>query len=162
LEKLDTIPGATSHNDNQPNQRSRKYDDYICTRTRSKAGPYIDQYVGNRTRSKVYFAYNSDIQGNLFPLYDAVNFQNKINISNNKEVDLQLGVTECNVYQTVLVHPKSQSQLEHLRQLHILDKAEGDKSWEYVKALKYSEEKDSNNSIQHKCLIEWNDLNKSH
>jgi hypothetical protein len=81
-------------------------------------------------------------QGDFFSLYDAVNFQNKINISNNNEVDLQLGVTECNVYQTALVHPKSQSHLEHLHQLHILDKAEDDKSWECVKILKYSEEKD--------------------
>jgi hypothetical protein len=77
--------------------------------------------------SKVHVAYKSDIQGDFFPLYDAIDFQNKINISNNKEVDMQLGVTEFHVYQTASVYPKSQSQLEHLRQLHILDKAEDDK-----------------------------------
>jgi uncharacterized protein YwgA len=60
----------------------------------------------------------------------------KNNISNEKEIDLQLGVTECNVYKTALVHPKSQSQLEHLGQLRILDKVEDDKSWECVKILK--------------------------
>jgi hypothetical protein len=70
-------------------------------------------------------------------------------------------VTEFNVYQTALVHPKSQSQLEHLRQLHTLDKVEDEKIWECIKILKYSEDKDSNHSFQHKCLVEWNDLNKS-
>jgi hypothetical protein len=98
----------------------------------------MDRCVGNRTRSKVHVAYNSDIQGNFFALYNAVHFQNKINISNNKQVDWQLEVTECNVYQTALIHPKPQSQLEHLRQLHILDKVEDDKSWECVKILEYS------------------------
>jgi hypothetical protein len=60
-----------------------------------------------------------------------------------------------------LIHPKSQSQLEQLCQLHILDKVEDDKTWECVKILKYSEEKDLINSVQHKCLVESNDLNKS-
>jgi hypothetical protein len=59
-----------------------------------------------------------------------------------------------------LIHPNSQSQLEYLRQLHILDKAEDEKSWECVKILNYSEEKDSSNSVQYKCQGEWNDLNK--
>jgi hypothetical protein len=127
LEKLDTIPCATTRSYNQPKQRSRKSNDDVSNRTRSKAGN-MNQNIGDRTRSKIHVAYNSDIQGDFFPLYDAVNFQNKINISNNKEVDLQLGITECNFYQTALVHPKSQSQLKHLCQLHILDKAEDDKS----------------------------------
>jgi hypothetical protein len=159
LKKLDTIPGATIHRNNQPKQRSRKSNDDFSNRTRSKAGN-MNQNIGDRTRPKIQFILKSVFQGNVFPLHDAVNFQNKINISNNKEVDLQLGLAECNVYQTVLVHSKSQSQLELLRQLHILDKADDDNSWEWVKILKYSEEKDSNNSVQHKCLVEWNDQNK--
>jgi len=161
LDKLDTRPSVLFPRNIESKQRSRKPNDDISTRTRSKAGPYIDQNVGNRTRSKVHGVHNSDIQGDFFPLYDAVSFQNKSNISNNIEVVLQLGVTECNAYQTTLMNPKSQSQLEHLRQLHMLDKVEDDKSWECVKMLKYSEEKDLDNSVQHKCLVEWNDLNKS-
>jgi hypothetical protein len=70
-----------------------------------------------------------------------------INIRNKNEFDLKLGVAECNVYQTALVPQKSQSQLEHLRQLNILDKFEDDKSWKCLKILKYSEEKDSNNNF---------------
>ena len=161
LDKLDTRPSVLFPRNIESKQRSRKPNDDISTRTRSKAGPYIDQNVGNRTRSKVHGVHNSDFQGDFFPLYDAVSFQNKNNISNNIEVVLQLGVTECNAYQTTLMNPKSQSQLEHLRQLHMLDKVEDDKSWECVKMLKYSEEKDLDNSVQHKCLVEWNDLNKS-
>jgi hypothetical protein len=84
----------------------------------------------------------------------------RLTLLTNKEVYLQLGVTEYNFYQTVLIHPKSQSHLEHLLQLHILDRVESDKSWECVKILEYSEEKDLNNSVRHKCLVEWNDLHK--
>jgi hypothetical protein len=62
----------------------------------------MNQNIGDRTRSKVNAACNLDFQGDFFRLYYAVNFQNKINISNKKEIDLQLGGTECNVYQTAL------------------------------------------------------------
>jgi hypothetical protein len=94
LDKLDTRTNALFPTNTESNQRSRKPRDDIPTRTRSKAGPYIDPCVGNRTRSKLLIAYNSDIQGDFFPLYDVVDFQNKIDISNKKEVDLYLGVTE--------------------------------------------------------------------
>jgi hypothetical protein len=54
LEKLDTIPGATSHNENQPKQRSRKSNVDVSNRTRSKAAN-MNQNIGERTRSKVQF-----------------------------------------------------------------------------------------------------------
>jgi hypothetical protein len=36
-----------------------------------------------------------------------------------------------------------------------------DKSWECTKVLKYCEETGINTSTNHKCLVEWNDINKS-
>jgi hypothetical protein len=69
----------------------------------------------------------------FFPLRDAINFQNQ---GNTKEVGLQLGVTECKVYQSTLTESKSKCQFEYLRQIHILDKIEDDESWECVKVLK--------------------------
>jgi hypothetical protein len=46
-----------------------------------------------------------------------------------------------------------------LRQLHILDKIEGDhdSSWECIRVLNYSEEKALDESVDHKCLVDWND-----
>jgi hypothetical protein len=76
LEKLDTIPGVAIHSDNQPKQRSRKSNDDISNRTRSKAGN-IDQNVGDRTRSKIQCIHNSGFQGNVFPLYDAVKLKTR-------------------------------------------------------------------------------------
>jgi hypothetical protein len=159
LEKLDTIPGVATHRDSQPKQRSSKSNDDISNRTRSKAG-HINQNIGDRTRSKVQFIHNSGFQGNVFPLFDAVNFEDK---KKELKVNLQLGSTECKTYQSILMEPKLQCQLDHLRQLHILDKIEGDhdRSWECSKVLKYSEEKTVDGSVDHKCLVEWNDLNKS-
>jgi hypothetical protein len=77
LEKLVTIPGNTTRSDNQPKQRSKKPNDDVSNRTRSKAGN-TNQNIGDRTRSKIHAAYNLDIQGDFFPLYDAVIFQNKL------------------------------------------------------------------------------------
>jgi hypothetical protein len=56
---------------------------------------------------------------------------------------------------------KSQSQLDYLRQLHVLDRIEDDQSWECVKVLKYSDDNGVESSVQHKYLVEWNDLNNS-
>jgi hypothetical protein len=56
---------------------------------------------------------------------------------------------------------KSTCHFDFLRQLHILDKIEHDKSWECVKVLDYSEDKGLVDSIQHKCLVEWNDINNA-
>jgi len=159
LEKLDSIPGATTLSDNQPKQRSRKPNDVVSNRTRSKTGN-IDQNVGHRTRSKVQFMHNSGLQGNIFPLYDAINFEDKRKI---KDVNLQLGSVECKAYQSVILEPKLQCQLDHLRQMHTLDKLEDghDRSWECIKVLKYAKERTEDGSVNHRCLVEWNDLNKS-
>jgi hypothetical protein len=48
LDKLDTRPSALFRRNTESKQRSRKQSEDISTRTRSKAGPYIDQCVGNR------------------------------------------------------------------------------------------------------------------
>jgi hypothetical protein len=46
--------------------------------------------------------------------------------------DLQLGVVECKVYQSVLMNTKSQIDLDCLLKLHMLDNTEEDNnmSWE--------------------------------
>jgi hypothetical protein len=48
--KPDTIPGATTHRDNQPKQRSRKSNDDASNRIRSKVGN-MNQNFGDRTIS---------------------------------------------------------------------------------------------------------------
>jgi hypothetical protein len=128
LEKLDTIPGATIHRDNQPKQRSRKPNDDVSNRTRSKAGN-TNQNIGDRTKSKIQSIQNSGFQGNIFPLHDAVKFEDK---SREQEVDLQLGSIEFRAYQSIILEPKLQCQLDHLRQLHVLDKNESshDRLWD--------------------------------
>jgi hypothetical protein len=59
--------------------------------------------------------------------------------------------------------PKSQTDLDWLRQLYILDKTEDDldESWECTKVLKYCEDSGMDMSTNHNCLVEWNDINKS-
>jgi hypothetical protein len=54
LEKLDTIPGATIHSNNQAKKRSRKSNVDVSIRTRYKAGN-MNQNNGDRTRSKIQF-----------------------------------------------------------------------------------------------------------
>jgi hypothetical protein len=80
-----------------------------------------------------------------------------------QEVDLQLGSNECRAYQSVILEPKVQCQLDHMRQLHVPYKNEDghDRSWECIKVLKYSKERTADFDIDHRCLIEWNDLNNS-
>ena len=58
---------------------------------------------------------------------------------------------------------KSQTELDRLHQLHVLDMTEDDKdrSWECTKVLKYCEEIGMSTSTNHKNLVEWNDINKS-
>jgi hypothetical protein len=48
-------------------------------------------------------------------------------------------------------------------QLHMLDNTEEDKdiSWECCKVVDYCKEKGDVNSSNHKCLMEWNDINNS-
>jgi Reverse transcriptase (RNA-dependent DNA polymerase) len=61
------------------------------------------------------------------------------------------------------LEPKPQCQLDHLRHLHVLDKNEDghDRSWECIKVLNYSEERTADDNVNHRCLVVWNDLNKS-
>ena len=58
---------------------------------------------------------------------------------------------------------KSQTELDRLHQLYVLDMAEDnkDRSWVCTKVLKYREEIGMKTSTNHKCLVEWNDINKS-
>jgi hypothetical protein len=159
LVKLDTIPGAAILSDSQRKQISRNPKGEVSNRTRSKIVS-IDQNIGHRTRSKVHAMSISRIQGNFFQLYNAIKFEGK---SKDQDVNLQLESAECGAYQTVVLEPKLQCQLDHLRQLHTHDKIENchDRSWECIKVLKNSEEKAAGDSIDHRCLVEWNDLNRS-
>jgi hypothetical protein len=75
LHRLDSTPSAVITKDRQPKQRSRKTNDGISNRTRSKAG-FIDQNIGTRTRSKAHDVCNENINVNFF-LY--INFQNQSN-----------------------------------------------------------------------------------
>jgi hypothetical protein len=95
-------------------------------------------------------------------LYDAVKFEDK-NREQKQEVDLQLRSIECRAYQSVVLEPKVQYKFDHMRQLHVLDKNEGghDRSWECIKVLKYSEERTANDNVDHRCLVEWNGLNRT-
>jgi hypothetical protein len=47
--------------------------------------------------------------------------------------------------------------------MNTMDKFEDDpeKSCECIKVVKYSGEKTADDSVEHKCLLEWNDLNRS-
>ena len=59
--------------------------------------------------------------------------------------------------------PKSQIDFDGLRQIYELDMAENDSdmSWECSKVLEYCEERGADCSTNQKCLVEWNDINKS-
>ena len=85
------------------------------------------------------------------------------NHANCKDIDLHLGIPECQIYHSALIGSKSQTELDRLHHLHMLDLSEGDKdkSWECTKVLKYCEETGMSTSTNHKCLVEWNDINKS-
>jgi hypothetical protein len=77
---------------------------------------------------------------------------------------LQLGVLECKIhYHNVLINTKSQLDFDHLLQLHMLDQTEEDNhmSWECCKVVDYCKEKGDVNSSNRKCLVEWNDINKT-
>jgi hypothetical protein len=61
------------------------------------------------------------------------------------------------------MNTKSQVDIDYLLQLHMLDNTEEDNdiSWEYCKVVDYCKEKGDVNSSNHKCLVEWNDINKT-
>jgi hypothetical protein len=70
---------------------------------------------------------------------------------------------ECKVYHNVLLNTKFQVDFGCFLQQRMLDKAEDDKdmSWESCKVVDYCIEKGDVNSSNHKCLVEWNDINTS-
>ena len=72
-------------------------------------------------------------------MHDTIAFKSQENIKN---IEPQLGFSECRVYHNALLESYSQSKLDRLRQLHTLDMTEDDKnrSWECTKILKYGEE----------------------
>jgi hypothetical protein len=73
-----------------------------------------------------------------------------------KTIDLHIGATESQICQSALMGSKSQTELDWLHQLHILDMSEDDKdwSWECTKLLKHCEEIGVNTSTNHRCLVE--------
>jgi hypothetical protein len=76
---------------------------------------------------------------------------------------LQLGVLECKVYRNVSLNTKSQVDFDRLLQLHMLDQTEedNDMSWKCFKVVDYCKQKGDDHSSNHKCLVEWNDVNKT-
>jgi len=158
INKLDVMPPNLPRNSHSK-QKTRKQNDDVASRTRSKTG-HLEQNVGNRTRSKLQAICNSSSQEVFFPLYDIVMFENN---ADYKDVDLHLGLPECQIYHSSLIGSKSQTELDRLLQLHILDKSDNDqnKSWKCTKVLKYCEELGVNTSTNHTCLVEWNDINRS-
>jgi hypothetical protein len=90
---------------------------------------------------------------------DAILFQGH---GKSQAQDLQLGVAECKVYHEVFMNTKSQVDFDRLLQ-HMLDKTEEDKdmSWECYKVVDYCKEKCDVNISNHKCLVEWNDINRT-
>jgi hypothetical protein len=58
------------------------------------------------------------------------------------------------------MNAKFQVDFDRLLQLHMLDKTEEDNDmfWECHKVVDYCKEKGDVNSSNHKCLVEWNDV----
>jgi hypothetical protein len=81
----------------------------------------------------------------------------------NIDLPLHLGASECLIDHSALMKPKSQSELDWLHQLHMLDRTEDDldESWECAKVIKYCEDSGIDMGTNHNCLVEWNDINKS-
>jgi hypothetical protein len=86
-------------------QKAKKLNNEVAHRTRSKTG-HLEQNVGNRTRSKLQAICKSSVQEVFFPLYDVVIFGNH---GNNKNIDLHLGIPECQIYHSALTGSKSQN-----------------------------------------------------
>jgi hypothetical protein len=77
LKLLDTNPSLTFvWKDSHHKHESRKTNNDVSTRTRSKAD-YTDQHTGSRTRSKMHNinVNNLSVQNLFFPLHDAILFQ---------------------------------------------------------------------------------------
>jgi hypothetical protein len=127
INKLGVVPSNLPENSHSK-QKTRKQNNELAHRTRSKTG-HLEQNIGNRTRSKLRAICNSSVQEVFFPLYDIVLFGSH---ANNKNIDLHLGIPDCHIYHSALTGSKSQIELDHLHQLHLLDRLEDDqdKSWE--------------------------------
>jgi hypothetical protein len=77
LKLLDTKPSLTFvWKDSHHKHKSRKTDNDVSNRTRSKAD-YTNQHIGSRTRSKMHNinVNNLSVQHLFFPLHDAILFQ---------------------------------------------------------------------------------------
>ena len=94
---MDVKPSFINRN-NHPKQKIKGPKDDVSYRTRSKVG-HIDQNVGDRTRSKLQTICNSTNKGVFFPLYDVITFKGQGNLKN---LDPQLGLSECRVYHNAL------------------------------------------------------------
>jgi hypothetical protein len=158
ISKLHVMPSNLLGNSHS-RQKTRKLNNDVAHRTRSKTG-HLEQNVGDRTRSKLQAICNSSVQEVFFLLYDVVLFENH---ANNKNIHLHLVIPKCQIYHSALTGSKSQIELGRLHQLHVLGRLEDDevKSWECTKVLKYCEEIGMNTITNHKCQVEWNDINKS-
>jgi hypothetical protein len=134
LKSLDTKPGFV-WKDNHHKHKSRRTNNDVSTRTRSKAD-YTDQTIGSRTRSKMQNinVNNLSVKNVFFPLHDEILFQG---YGKSQAQDWQLGVLECKVYHSVLMNTKSQIDFDRLLQLHMLDNTEeyNDMSWECHKVV---------------------------
>jgi hypothetical protein len=162
IKLLDTKPSISFvWKDSHHKHKSRRTNNDVSNRTRSKAD-CTDQHIGSRTRSKMHNinVNNLSVQNLFFPLHDAISFQAH---GKSQAQDLQLGVLECKVYHNVLMNNTSQIDFDRLLQLHMLDQTEedNDMSWECHKVDDYCKVKGDVNSSNHKCLVEWNDVNKT-
>jgi hypothetical protein len=123
LKLLDTKPILSFvWKDSHHKHKSRKTDNDVSNRTRSKAD-YTDQHIGSRIRSKMHNinVNNLSVQNLFFPLHDAILFQGN---GKSQAQHLQLGVVECKVYHDILMNTKSQVDFDRLLQLHMLDQTE--------------------------------------
>jgi hypothetical protein len=77
IEKLDATSNIVPRS-NLPKQKTRKHNDDVASRTRSKFG-HTDQNVADRTRSKLQAMCNSSSKEMFFPLYDAVMLEGQKN-----------------------------------------------------------------------------------
>jgi hypothetical protein len=120
LQLLDTKPSLSFvWKDSHHNHKSRKTNNDVSNRTRSKADE-TDQHIGSRTRSKMHCESmnNLSVQNLFFLLYNEILFQGR---GKSQAQDLQLGAAECKVYHNVLMNTKPQVDFDRLLQLHMLD-----------------------------------------
>jgi hypothetical protein len=80
IEKLDATSNIVPRS-NLSKQKTRKHNDDVASRTRSKFG-HTDQNVADRARSKLQAKCNSSSKGMFFPLYDAVMLKGQKNWKN--------------------------------------------------------------------------------